>query len=104
MAPESSTLWSPEALADIEKIWDFYARAAGIAVADRMLRDIARAVSILQTYPLSGRSRDEVRAGLRSVVAAPNLIFYRVAAHRLQVVRVLDGRRDIDDVFSGSGG
>jgi len=47
-----------------------------------------------------GRARDEVRPGLRSVVANPHVIFYRVTADEIaQIVRVIDGRRDIDAVF-----
>jgi plasmid stabilization system protein ParE len=46
------------------------------------------------------RPRDEVRPGLRSVVANPHVVFYRVNADGLaEVVRVIDGRRDIDAIF-----
>ena len=37
-------LWSPEALSDIDGLWDYYARTAGRATADKVLRKIAKVV------------------------------------------------------------
>jgi plasmid stabilization system protein ParE len=38
-------------------------------------------------------------AGVRSLVAGTQVIFYTVEKERIIVVRVLDGRRDIDEEF-----
>jgi toxin ParE1/3/4 len=93
-------IWSPEALADIEHLWDYCAQAAGRRAADGILRDIAKAVAALDDFPLAGRARDEVRPGLRSLAATPQIIFYRLKDDRPEIVRVLDGRRDIEEIFS----
>jgi plasmid stabilization system protein ParE len=34
---------------------------------------------------------------LRSALAGPYVIFYRVDRDRITIVRILDGRRDIDE-------
>lgn len=54
---------------------------------------------MLEDHPLSGRSRDEIRPDLRSIVVSPFVVFYRVKDQTPQLVRILDGRRDIDDIF-----
>jgi toxin ParE1/3/4 len=54
---------------------------------------------MVEEHPLIGRKRDEVRPGLRSLVSHPNVIFYRVRNDIPEIVRVLDGRRDIDSIF-----
>ena len=64
---KSRVIWSPEALADIDRLWDYYAGTAGRAIADKMLREVARIVATIDEFPLAGRSRDEIRAGLRSL-------------------------------------
>jgi toxin ParE1/3/4 len=64
-----------------------------------MLRDIGRVVALLEDHPLAGRARDEVRPELRSIAVAPHVVFYRVADGRPEVIRVLDGRRDIEEIF-----
>jgi plasmid stabilization system protein ParE len=37
--------------------------------------------------------------GLRSLVSDSNVIFYRVRDDIAEIVRILDGRRDIDSIF-----
>jgi toxin ParE1/3/4 len=93
-------LWSPEALADIDHLWDYYVQAAGPSTADRILREIAKAVAVMGDFPLAGRARDEIRSGLRSLAVTPQIVFYRLKDDRPEIVRVLDGRQDIEEIFS----
>jgi toxin ParE1/3/4 len=96
-------LWSPEAIDDLNGIWDHYAAAAGAGIADDIVRGIGRIVAVLDEQPKAGRSRDDIRAGLRSIPANPHVIFYRLVGMRAEIVRVLDGRRDIDEIFAQEG-
>jgi len=89
-------IWSPEALDDIDRLWDYYIRAAGRVTADKVLREVAKAVAVIDGFPLAGRTR----AGLRSLAAAPQIVFYRLKDDRPEIVRVLDGRQDIEEIFS----
>jgi toxin ParE1/3/4 len=40
-----------------------------------------------------------LRSGLRSFPVRPHVVFYRLIGERPEIVRVLDGRRDIDAIF-----
>jgi len=40
-----------------------------------------------------------VRPRLRSFAATPHVVFYRVVDETPEIVRVLDGRQDIDETF-----
>ena len=93
-------LWSPEALGDIDRLWDHYAGVAGRATADKLMREIANVVAAIEDFPLAGRSRDEIREGLRSLAATPHVVFYRLRAGRPEIVRVLDGWQDIGEIFT----
>jgi|SRR6187551_1236530 toxin ParE1/3/4 len=93
-------LWSPEALNDRESIWDYYARVAGRHTAENLLREIVEVIALIEEHPFAGRARDEVRPGLRSFVAAPHVVFYRVVDDTPQIVRLLDGRQDIEETFA----
>ncbi|MCK6451654.1 MAG: type II toxin-antitoxin system RelE/ParE family toxin [Alphaproteobacteria bacterium] len=95
-----SSLWSPEALADVDAIWDCYDRVAGRGVANRIVREIEAAALTIEAHPFAGRSRDELRPGYRSIAATPHVMFYRVVGGDAEILRVLDGRRDIEDILA----
>jgi len=93
-------LWSPEALDDRERIWDYYVRIAGFNTAEKIFREIGEVIALIEDHPFAGRSRSEVRSGLRSFAASPHIVFYRVVDGAPQIVRVLDGRQDIEEKFA----
>lgn len=97
--PERPLLWSRDALADLSAIWSFYAGAAGSLTADRIVRNVEKMARLLEDHPFVGRSRDEVRTGVRSIASRPHVIFYRVTDNTIEIIRVLDGRRDIEEIF-----
>jgi plasmid stabilization system protein ParE len=61
--------------------------------------DIDRKFENLSYFPFIGRERSSLARGLRSIVANIHVIFYTVERERIVIVRVLDGRRDIDAEF-----
>jgi toxin ParE1/3/4 len=96
MADPGAPLWSPEALDDRERIWDYYVGIAGRHTAEK----IGEAIALIEDHPFAGRARNEVRAGLRSFAATPHVVFYRVVNDTPEIVRVLDGRQDIEEKFA----
>ena len=103
-AARRGALWSPEAVEDRERIWDYYVGIAGRHTAENVLHGIAEVIALIEQHPLAGRARDEVRPGLRSFAATPHIVFYRVVDDAPQIVRVLDGRQDIDEKFEAGDG
>jgi len=97
-----SVVWSSDARADLAEIWGYYVAVAGRHTADKIVREIGEACLLLEDHPFGGRARNEVRLGLRSIAASPHVIFYRVTNDVAEIVRVLDGRRDLDEIFARS--
>ena len=100
VGPRRPIDWSSAARSDLSKIWDYYVHIAGLHTAEKIVREIGEACRILEDHPFAGRARNELRPGLRSVVASPHVIFYRVKDDLPEVVRVLDGRQDLDEIFA----
>ena len=46
-------------------------------------------------------SGDDLSPGYRSIPVDPVVIVYRIAADAVEVVRVIDGRRDFGTIFGG---
>jgi toxin ParE1/3/4 len=67
--------------------------------ADAILQRIDEKFQQLSELPFIGRERSSLAPGLRSVVAGMHLIFYVVDPDSVTIVRVIDGRMDIDAEF-----
>ena len=67
--------------------------------ADAIVEAIAIKFEHLSRFPFIGRDRSVLAPGLRSLVVGNLLIFYTVEQDRIIVVRVIDGRMDIDEEF-----
>ena len=84
----------PEALADIDEIWEFIAEQ-NIDAADGVLREIFDAFRVLAASPHIGHRRPDLTASpLRFHLVREFLIAYAPDEAPLWVVAVLHGRRN----------
>ena len=91
--------WAPKARRDLLDIWHYFADTASPDVADKLLRNIERASVRLSDHPMSGRPREEISTGLRSLLVHPYVIVYRVMDSTVDISRVLHERRDVAAAF-----
>ena len=92
----SRYLLSPAAQVDLEQIWDFTHDRWGVDQAEEYLRELQRAIERAAANPLIGRACDEIRPGYRKLAAGSHVLFYRLTAEGIVVVRVLHQRMDVD--------
>src|SRR5665213_1641363 len=92
-------VWSPEAEADLLTIWGWGAAHFSPDIADAYLLDIQRAARNLTDFPHAGVERDRLVLGMRSIVVYPTVLFYRIGSHSVDIVRVVDGRRNLAAFF-----
>ena len=85
---------SDEARADIIDIHDYSVGQWGVARADSYLEDLTVQIERLVAGQYSGTKVDEVGRGLRRQVCGRHVIWFRVNADVLRVVRVLHQSRD----------
>lgn len=90
---------SVEADADLGEIFDYTEQEFGIEQAATYLSELEIILLALVVNPKSGRERNEIRAGLRSMIFNSHVIFYRICDDHLRVVRVLHGSRDFPKFF-----
>src|ERR1051326_2402700 len=89
-------IWSRDAEDDLLSIWRYGAEEWSASVADDHERAIGRACQRLVDYPHFGRSRDELIIGLRSTQADPHVIFYKLSADVIEIVRVVHQGEDVE--------
>jgi toxin ParE1/3/4 len=66
------------------------------AAADRILARFSQRFDELREFPFLGPDRSELRASLRGLLIDGYIAFYLVEVDRIVIVRVLDGRIDIE--------
>ena len=89
-------LVSTRAKTDLLQIYSYLSDRNPVA-AEGVVQRIDQKFSQLAELPFIGRPRPSLGAGLRSVVVGPHVIFYLVGQDTVTIVRVLDGRRDLDE-------
>jgi toxin ParE1/3/4 len=65
-----------------------------------MVARFSRRFDELREFPFLGPDRSELRASLRGLLMDDYVAFYLVEADRIVIVRVIDGRRDLEHEFS----
>jgi toxin ParE1/3/4 len=86
---------SVRARSDILDIHSFLSERSR-SVADRMLARFSERFNELRECPYLGPDRSELRASLRSLLIEGYVAFYLAEPDRIVVVRVIDGRKDIE--------
>ena len=81
--------YSVRAARDLNEIAEYTARRWGAEQAVAYLDRLKRCCQNLTVLPDLGRSCEDVRAGLRRLESGSHVVFYRTAAQKVLVVRIL---------------
>jgi toxin ParE1/3/4 len=79
-------------------IWLHIARQISEAAVDHVLDRIEEACRRLTRHPELGPARPEIAVEARSLVIQRWLALHRVTSHGAQIVRIIDGARDLERV------
>lgn len=85
-----------QAEADLVAITEYLAERNPTA-AVRLLQALHRRWDLLTDQPFSGKAREDLRPGARSVIVGQYLSLYRVTDQGVEIVRVLHGKRDLSE-------
>jgi toxin ParE1/3/4 len=98
-------VWSPKARTDIRQIYVDIGREQPQA-AERYFQRFRQKASLLMDQPRLGQRHPEIDPSTRMLVEAPYLILYATVPDAdegeievVEIVRVVDGRRDLKSIF-----
>jgi len=83
---------------DLDDIW-FHIALDNPDAADRVLDAIGERCALLAQHKKMGRARPELAPELRSSPAGRYVLYYRPDAEGIELVRALDGARDVNALF-----
>ena len=88
----------PQALTDLDDIFDYIAEDS-LDRAITFIRKLSGQMEKVADSPGIGRRRNELLAGLRSFPYGSYLIFYSPLDDGADIVRILNGAKDIEALF-----
>jgi toxin ParE1/3/4 len=91
---------APEAGEDLLEIGRYTAQEWGEAQSERYLDSLSEAFDRLAVTPRMGRSRNEIRPDLLSLVRGSHVIWYRQVPAGIEILRVLHARQSSQDAFA----
>ena len=89
---------SDKARSDLLRVYRYLEERSPDA-ADAFIRRIDTNFDNLARFPFIGRERARLAPGLRCLVAGLQLVFYTIGSDQITIVRVIDGRMDVDEEF-----
>ncbi len=74
---------------DVDDIFEYSNSEFGIDKAIEYHIGLINLFIQLTSFPEEGKSRDEIRVGLRSIVYISHIVFYRILSDHIRIVRIL---------------
>ena len=88
---------SKKAVIDLEEIWVFTVDKWSVAQADRYYLLIIDEIEFICKDITCGKSMHNIRKGYRATKVKSHLIFYRVVNDKVEIIRILHERMDIEN-------
>lgn len=88
-------LLSAAAERDLEEIFDYTLNEFGLDQAEKYTLEFQDSFDQLVVHPQSGRLRNEVKEGIRSLQKGSHIIFFRILHDHILIVRILHMSRDV---------
>jgi toxin ParE1/3/4 len=94
----SETVFSPEALEDLEQIGDYIAKD-NPGRADTFVEELQSKAKSISLAPKAHPKRDDLARNARMAIHGRYLIFFRERAGGVEVVRIIHSARDLSRIF-----
>ena len=96
-------VWSQDASDDLIEIITYIRDKSGKKIATEIYQRIINHVEKIDILPKGGRIVPELISigvlDIREIIETPWRIFYRILTDEIQIISVIDGRRNIEEIL-----
>jgi|SRR5208283_3014626 len=85
---------SKQAERELDEIFIYWARRAGLDAADRLIDSIEERFALLGDYLFVGRKCDDIAPGVFRFLAGKYLIYYRKTRGMIHILHIFHGAMD----------
>ena len=94
--------WTDEAVRSLDEILDYIIENSGITIAEKIYQKIRTKTALLEVSPLHGREVKELnslRKEYHEVIINPWRIIYTIDNKVINILLVVDNRRDLEELL-----
>ena len=91
---------TPTANRELEELLQNLATIASFDTSDRFLKRLNQKLIKIAAFPNLGKGRPEWGDSYRSLPIDDYIIVYRVTEEMVEILRIISGYRDMDDLFT----
>lgn len=96
-------IWSQDASKDFIETITYIKEKSGKDIATKIYQKIILKIEQLENFPESGRLVPELSnigvLSIREIIEKPWRIFYRITSSEIQIISLIDGRRNIQEIL-----
>lgn len=96
-------VWSQDASDDLIDIVTYIKEKSGKNIANEIYQRIINHVEKIDIFPEGGRVIPELISigviDIREIIENPWRIFYRITSKEIQIISVIDGRRNVEEIL-----
>jgi toxin ParE1/3/4 len=96
-------VWSQDASDDLIDIVTYIKEKSGKNIANEIYKRLLSHVEKIDIFPECGRVVPELISigvlDIREIIENPWRIFYRITSNEIQIISVIDGRRNIEEIL-----
>lgn len=92
----SKVVLSPKAKTDLSHIWDYTLAEWGIDQAEKYVRELWEVIQSKALDSSLSTNISDVRKGYRKILSGSHVIFFKLIADGIDVIRILHQRLDFE--------
>jgi toxin ParE1/3/4 len=91
---------SPSATRDLERLSQYFLES-NIDAGERLFKALNQRFYNLTQFPNIGKPYPYLLPNIRGLLVDKHIIFYRVTPVQVEIIRIVDGRQDLAEIFPG---
>jgi toxin ParE1/3/4 len=90
---------APSSTRDLDRLSQYFF-ATNIEAGERLFKVLNQQFYNLAKFPNIGKPYPHLNPNIRGLIIEKYIIFYRVTTTQVEIVRVVDGRQDLTQLFT----
>jgi toxin ParE1/3/4 len=90
---------APSATRDLDRLSQYFLEA-NVEAGERLFKALNQRFYQLTQFPNLGKTYPQLDPTIRGLLVEKQIIFYRVTPTEVEIVRIVDGRQDLTQLFT----